>query len=275
MNQQLYSIRMHSRRAGDHLSGAENLVGLAALESTAALLVRRALQHSRGAADQLRLVIDLVDPDSLEHGCLPDLRTLQLASVAEARRCAGQLLAQVGVTTQAVAAAMQALVDGAAPGGRSMRGAMLIDCRTGERLEADRARGVRVSRIGMTGQLDAGLTAQLEALDLNNLHVREALLLAGKVAMHRDILAELCWSDDPDYTAGYVSSRHFGYLRFPQLKPSGETRGGRAFFLRPGSDLAELTTWLESAPVLFERAGTLYPPVGWREYATFMGTATG
>jgi len=274
MSEPLYSLRMHSSLSGDHLSGAENLVSLGDLDEQTVRLVQRALQHSRGSADRVSLNIELIDPAELTRGTLPALRTLEVASVAESRDCAQALLSRVGVHDRVATAAIDALAEGAGPGGQSMRGAMLVDSRSGGRLEADPARGVRVSRLGMTAELAMKLGRRLARLGLDNVHVREALVLAGKVAMHPAVLAELCWSDDPDYTAGYVSSRQFGYLRFPRLKPAGETRGGRVFFLQPGGDPAELTDWLEQRPVLFDRCGTLHRPVAWRDYAAILGART-
>jgi 6-carboxyhexanoate--CoA ligase len=270
MTQSLYSLRMHSSLAGHHLSGAENLVSAAMLNTATASLIQRALQHPRGAADQIHLTVELINSETLEQGVLPALRTLTVASVAEGRDLARTLLEQAGIAPQAVAGAMQELIQGAAPGGRSMRGAMLVDSRSGERLEADRSRGVRVSHLGIDSGLELQLGRQLETLGLNNPHVREALVLAGKVSMHPAVQAELCWSDDPGYTAGYLCSRVFGYLRIPLLKPVGDTRGGRAFFLKSGCDLAELTSWLETRPVRFERIGELHQAMNGRDYAALM-----
>jgi 6-carboxyhexanoate--CoA ligase len=270
MKQPLYSLRMHSSHEGHHLSGAESLVDAAALDAATVGLIRRALQHPRGTADRINLTVELVNRQSLALATLPALRTLTVAAVAEGRELARKLLMQSGVAPLAAKHAMQALIHGAAPGGASMRGAMLVDGLSGQRLEADRSRGVRVSHLGLDPGLEQQLGRRLEALGLNNPHVREALVLAGKVSMHPAILAELCWSDDPDYTAGYVCSRAFGYLRIPLLKPAGETRGGRAFFLRPGSDLVELTSWLETGPVLFERLGELHQAIKGGDYVALM-----
>ncbi|HKI52083.1 MAG TPA: 6-carboxyhexanoate--CoA ligase [Geothermobacteraceae bacterium] len=275
MEEHLYSIRMHASASGKHVSGAENLVRADELSELAANLVRRALQHSRGPADQIRVSIDLVEATRLANGRLPPMRTLEADSVADSRQAALLLLERAGVTREAATAAMRQLTDGAAPGGGSMRGAMLNDSQTGQRLEPDPARGIRVSRTGLAAELAEQLSAQLAPLGLDNAHVREALVLAGKVAMHPDVVAELCWSDDPDYTAGYVCSRRLGYLRFPHLKPLGETRGGRAFFIRPGCNRDALMTWLETSPLLFNRAGEFFPPVSWRDYATGMDRGAG
>jgi len=79
--------------------------------------------------------------------------------------------------------------------------------------------------------------------------VREALVLASKVAAGSGIVAELCWSDDPEYTTGYVASGH-GYIRIPHCKPLGNTVGGRIFFVNPLADLSMLENYLQHQPVL-------------------------
>ena len=75
------------------------------------------------------------------------------------------------------------------------------------------------------------MTKKLAAIGLTHFRTREALALATKVAHAPGIIAELCWSDDPDYTAGYVASPRIGYVRFPVLKLPDDPRGGRVFFV--------------------------------------------
>jgi 6-carboxyhexanoate--CoA ligase len=69
------------------------------------------------------------------------------------------------------------------------------------------------------------------------------------------VIAELCWSDDPEYTAGYVASPKGGYLRIPQLKARGDIYGGRAFFLAAGSDPLAAVNFLEQTPFLVTDVG--------------------
>jgi 6-carboxyhexanoate--CoA ligase len=141
---------------------------------------------------------------------------------------------------------------------------MLVDALDGRRLEFDAARGVRVSRMDLEERAAAVLARELQAIGLNNTHVQEALVLAAKVLHAPGVLAELCWSDDPDYTAGYVAAPCLGYVRFPLLKPRGEDRGGRAFFLAPGTDVTGLYRFLEKQAVLVDRVGRMLPDERWR-----------
>ena len=264
MNRPLYSIRMRSTRDGHHHSGSERLANVAELEQLAGSMVQRALKHSRGRAESIQLSIEQVAEEQVLRVGLPDLRTWLVDDYGQGRQAAGWLLREAGVSARAVDSAIKAMTAGASPEGRSMRGAMLIDADNGERLEPDRGRGVRVSRMDLSSQAREALNRQLQALGLDNDHVREALVLAGKVLTAPGIVAELCWSDDPDYTAGYVASIRQGYVRFPHLKPLGEERGGRAFFVSADAiDLASLIYYLETRPVLFERIGHLHQPQPW------------
>lgn len=249
---------MHSSTDGEHISGAEAICGVHELESLTGQLFRRALEHEKGAAESIRISVDLVPAESIEYAQLPPLRTHLVGDYHEGREVAQKLLETAGVCAAACRRAMSILAQGAAPDGRSMRGAMLVDSETGERLERDQARGVRVSRMDLTAPAREKLQEALLIHGLDNPHVREALVLAGKVLCAPGMVAELCWSDDPMYTAGYVAAPGVGYVRFPHLKPVGEKRGGRAFFFRKENfDLQLVTEYLEKTVVLFDRIGRI------------------
>ena len=266
MDQPLYSIRMHSTLEGAHLSGAERLVRARDLEEMGAALIRRALAHQKGCADRIRLTLEAIPPGSVRRGRLPDLATVRVEDFRQGRRIARQLLREAGVAGAAADAAMEAMTKGAAPGGVSLRGAMLIDAAEGRRLEPDPSRGVRVSRMDLSPEAEAKLRRELSARGLDNPHVREALVLAAKVLSVPGIVAELCWSDDPDYTAGYVAAPGLGYVRLTHLKPIGEERGGRAFFVRPGhGDINGIIEQLERSPLLIDEVGEIGGAAPWKE----------
>jgi 6-carboxyhexanoate--CoA ligase len=89
-------------------------------------------------------------------------------------------------------------------------------------------------------------------------------VLAGKVLNAPGIVAELCWSDDPEYLTGYIADPVHGYQRISLLKTAGDWHGGRVFFVRPGtSSVVELTDYLQHQPVLFDRLGKISPEARW------------
>lgn len=134
---------------------------------------------------------------------------------------------------------------------------MIMNMR-GERLEPDKYRGIRASRMDITEEASAELARSIKeaGLSLYYAYISEALVLATKVASVNGTIAELCWSDDPSYTAGYVASKRIGYVRIPHLKPEGDSRGGRVFFV-DSIDLDNYVHEMEKAPVLVNKFGGL------------------
>ncbi|PLX89288.1 MAG: 6-carboxyhexanoate--CoA ligase [Desulfuromonas sp.] len=266
MSGNLLNIRMHATAKGQHLSGAERLLEESPLvEKELVGMLQRALTHPRGRADCISLKVEEVVPEQVVSGRLLNLTGFRVERWQEGRDLAERLLAEAGVAAPAVAGAMAALTAGAAPDGNSMRGAMLVDACTGERMEPDRARGIRVSRMDIRSSQRAELRRRLAGSGLDRPQVVEALILASKVSAAAEVVAELCWSDDPDYLAGYVASAS-GYQRISQLKPAGEERGGRAFFIRPaGLDLAGLVDYLQNTPYLIEQLGSISDMLPWPE----------
>ena len=231
----LVSVKMRASLSGLHVSGAERIVDAGVAGETVAALAERALSHPRGRPDFINIKIE-------ETGAilrLPALKveTREVAGPAEGRALAAGLLAEAGV---ARAAEAMALFESAPP----MRGAMLVDADTLERLEPDKERGVRATR------MDSDLPPSL-AKKKN--HFAEALTLATKVANAPGIVCELCVSDDPDYVTGYVAAKGLGYRRITVMKEAGDPHGGRIFFYRgPRDNVAETIRYLEGQSVIVE-----------------------
>ncbi len=226
-------------------------------------MLQRALRHPRGQAEHINIKVEQVAPDDIQFGRLPDIYSNQVQSWQQGRELAAEMLTGYGVSRQAVELALHHLSIGAAPGGQSMRGAMLIDADSGERLESDSSRGVRASRMDLAAATRRKLRKLLAAHGLDNPHVIEALTLAAKVLAAPGMIAELCWSDDPDYVAGYVCADGC-YQRFNLLKPAGEERGGRAFFVRCHGRLPALIDWLQRQPFLINQLGRIHAPRQWQ-----------
>ena len=239
-----------------HLAGAERIVTAAAVSETTAALTLRAMSHVNGAADEVYCSVERIDPAIVCYEKLPDITTYQLDDWQEGRQVACSLLEKAGVHVEIATRAVQLLANGAGPGGAVMRGAVIMDATTGERLERDPARGVRVSRMDLAPECRSELECELASVGLDHHRVLEALVLAGKVLSAPGVVAELCWSDNPDYTTGYVADLHGGYQRITALKPVGDSLGGRVFFIDPTVvTIDELIDYLECQPVLFDGLG--------------------
>ncbi len=110
----------------------------------------------------------------------------------------------------------------------------------------------------------ARILSGLAVAGLGHPRVAEALALAGKVLQAPGIVAELCWSDDPGYLAGYVAAPGAGYQRITRLKTPGDRHGGRALFVRTEAwDRQACIDYLERQAVLFDSLGSISAPQPW------------
>jgi len=260
----LYSVRMRASCHDQHISGAERLVPVHAVAETTAALIERALSAPLGPPDKVHCNSEQIDPATVHWAKLPDVHSYQVESVQEGRLAATQLLIGAGLSADCAALAVATLAEGAGPDGVVMRGAVLMDAATGERLEHDLVRGVRVSRMDLLSTCRPDVEAILAAAGLGHHRVLEALILSGKVLQAPGIVAELCWSDAPDYVTGYVAAPRCGYQRISQLKTAGDKRGGRVFFVdQTKVTVSALVDYLERQPVLFDAAGTIAPLKKW------------
>ncbi len=246
---ELYSLRMRAaqggahEQGGRHISGAEAILPETELKGAALAMLERALGHSRGKADFLQIVVERVPTQEVQSAPLLPVYTQANSDIEQGRRLAIKALLRMGVAKEAALSGLN-MLDGLSD---SMRGAMLVCAKTGCRLDESGERGIRVSRIGSAEPV--AFADWLAKHAMHGDHLREALLLASKVAAAPDVVAELCWSDDPEYTTGYVAAKN-GYVRLPHLKALGSFVGGRIFFVRPDVDLKALRRYLEETAVL-------------------------
>ena len=240
---ELYSVRMRAaqggphEKGGHHISGAERIVKLEEVGAIAQLLADRALHHSKGTADFINITVDVIPANEITYIDCLQVEEHRANTIAEAHQLAIELLQGTHITEVAIQNAMTFLKELDS----SMRGAMLVDATTGKRIDVGN-RGVRVSHMDSFDSESLG----------ENEHMREALVLASKVQSAEGIVGELCWSDDPDYTVGYVAYNGI-YHRIPKMKELGSHIGGRVFFVRSDIDRESVIAYLEKAPVLVQR----------------------
>ncbi len=248
----LYSLKMRSSfggvhgEGGRHISGAERIVGEDLVEATIISMLHRARTHSRGAADFIQVKVEEVKENEISRCPLLAMYQRNTKTKDEGRRAARNELLRAGVSARAAEAAFTALESLA----DSMRGAIIMDAVTGTRLDEEGSRGIRCSSMDIADA--ASYESDLQIRGLAGDHPREAMVLASKVAHGPGTVAELCWSDDPDYVTGYVSSKTFGYGRITVMKDKGDPIGGRVFFVAPGTNLAAYKEYMENQVVLVE-----------------------
>ena len=235
----LYSLKMRAEKSAgkrEHVSGAEKILQEEELPEHLAALLSRALHHAKGRADFVNFKVESIAPEAVEHLPALPVSTVEVETPAEGRRVIIDALEKLGLKNGEAILAKFSETYG-------MRGAMLLDADTLERLELDAERGLRAT------YMDAERTAK-GASDCKN-HFAEAVVLATKVVHAPHIVAEICVSDDPDYVTGYVAAPSLGYRRITKLKEAGSPDGGRIFLYRgPRDGVAETIRYLEKQCVL-------------------------
>ena len=233
MSERLYGVKMRASLGGAHVSGAERIVTAKRIAPTLSALARRALAHERGVPDSINLKVE-AQPDVLRIKALP-VTTTVVADAEEGWAKVGEILSAAGFArTREICGLFRETYP--------MRGAMLLDADTLERLEPDRERGVRATNMDSEPSPPA---------DRKN-HFAEALALASKVLAAPGIVGEVCVSDDPTYVTGYVATKA-GYHRITVLKKSGDPSGGRIFLYRgPRDAVGETIRFLERQAVVVE-----------------------
>lgn len=254
----LYSIRMraskevksqNSKLTEIHISGAEGLYEASEIQRIVKEYIERALNHPKGKADKIIFTIEDIKQKPKEISALP-IATVNSRTPDEGKSIVIKLLQSLGISKKAINIAFELIKKG------SMRGAAIITVEKGNRLEPDNERGVRVSRLGINKSALKALSLRLSKLGINTDTVKEAIILASKVASCDHMIAELCVSDDPYYTTGYVASKKIGYLRIPNIKHTGSKSGGRAFFIKEEINVEGIINYLERMPVIIGRVAS-------------------
>lgn len=241
----IYSLKMraskHTGSIQEHVSGAEKILPQQELPQQMEALLSRALHHAKGKADFINLKIEAVAPENLKYIEALPVSTHEAATPAEGRHFMCQIMAELGLTPdkcQKILELFQATY--------GMRGAMLLDVDTLERLEPDQQRGIRATYMDSIAP-----KGEAKAICDGKNHFQEALVLASKVLSAPNIIGELCMSDDPDYITGYIATRDKGYIRITQLKEMGCPDGGRIFLYRgPKSQVEDCIQYLQEQRVL-------------------------
>ena len=227
-----------------HISGAEGLYGVSEIDRVIRNYFLRAVKHPRGKPDKVVITVEKIRQKPVMIPLL-SVSTARSDLPDEAQGIIYSLLFGSGISKKAIQNGVRVVRRKAV-----MRGAALILAESGIRVEPDKERGVRLSRLGIQRDVEKRLSRRLAKEGINTVTVKEALMLASKAASCKGIVAELCVSDDPDYTIGYVVSKRFGYVRIPHIKQKGSLSGGRVFFIEERADVNKIIRYLEETPVI-------------------------
>ncbi|MFN3947573.1 MAG: 6-carboxyhexanoate--CoA ligase, partial [Aquificaceae bacterium] len=179
------------------------------------------------------------------------IRSYDFKSVEESHGFAIDMLSKEGISKDMALKGLELLKRGPNPKGGNMRGAVLLDINTGERLEPDPERGIRTVRFDWKDR--EYIKRLLKERGIKKFYLErllDALALATK-NIYCGVIAELCWSDDPLYTTGYTAGKNIGYVRIKPMKEEGNPIGGRVYFVKRNS-LGETMACLEKKAMLIE-----------------------
>ena len=245
-----YSIKMRAsqwdedQQKNKHISGAERMIPQEEIHLYVTNLIDRALNHSKGKPDFINIKIEEVKEEEVLH--LPALPVTECPthSPEEGRKAIIAFLEEMGLKNgEAIMDRMTEAFD--------LRGAILLNVDTMQRLEPNQERGIRAT------YMDAAHSEKNEQDIACKNHYKEAIVLATKVANAPHILGEICISDDPDYVTGYFSSKEKGYVRIRHIKEMGSPKGGRIFLYRGREDqVQETIDFLQQQHVIVEHIHT-------------------
>lgn len=241
----MLSVRMRAQLEGKHVSGAERIVPSQELERVVKELLKRPKAY-----DELYIKVERIKEVQTLPKALP-IYSYDFKSVEDAHRFAIQRLVEEGVPKEVALLGLELLKKGPNPKGGNMRGAVLMDIYSGQRLEPDQERGIRTVRFDWKNR--KAIKEALKKRGIKKFYLErllDALALATK-NIHCGVIAELCWSDDPDYTTGYTAGKNTGYTRIKPMKEEGVPIGGRVYFVKK-EDLERVIECLERRAVLIE-----------------------
>ncbi len=249
----LFSVRMRAAKngtheqGGTHISGGEMLATCNDIEQAVMYLLEKGMTHSKGRPDFMQIQLETVH-HPLKYVEPLKLTTNEVKTLEEGQALAWSLLEKSGIQRNIIIEAVNLVSQFS-----NASGAILIDVHTGKRMDDQIEKGIRVSRMDWSnGHYERW--AECHHIPFHS-RVKEALALATKVCNHPAAIAELCWSDDPDYVTGYVASKSLGYQRITKLKQSGDERGCRIFFVDGQEDIQSYIHFLKKQPVIIQWEG--------------------
>lgn len=235
----IYSVKMRASKNINgkkvHISGAERMVEEKILGEVITYLKNRAMSHEKGKPDFINIKIEEIDENEILELNALNVSEIKVKSVME-----GFVFIKSFLESQNIKNADYIL--NLLKNTSNMRGAIILEVNSLERLEPDLESGVRVTYMDYK---------KIKNFKEYKIHFNEALVLATKVVNTPGIVGELCISDDPNYTIGYVATKKHGYIRVSKLKEIGSQNGARIFLYdKNKADLKETLEFLRNKKVL-------------------------
>lgn len=233
----LYSVKMRGSKEDEHISGAEKIVEEKEINKVVESLINRAFIHKKGKSDFINIKIEKINKKEIKYIDKIKVMNVKSANKEEAKEVMITILKKLNIDEKRAVKIVEELYKI-----KNMRGAKILDVESLKRVDADDKRGVRVTFMDEKEKID---------LSKNKNHFSEAIILASKVISYKNIIGELCISDDLDYTTGYIATKKFGYIRIENIKKLGEDFGGRIFLYEgKKEEVHEAIEYLEKQKVL-------------------------
>lgn len=261
----LYSVRMRASINDHHLSGGEDLVSRDVLCERVLALLEQGLTSSKNSeslAPSINIRIDPVPESDIVPSVLLPVYCLESGSHEDTLSFLRMTL-ESGVPRLSVPGKMLfgCFLEILGGSGQGLSGATFV-LPSGKRIIPEK-KGVRVSHFGIVPHLRQSLLKESATHPAGSgRRFIEALQIASKIMSHPVPEIEVCVSDNPEYTTGYIALKGFGYIRLPHIKPEGQAWGGRLIGLSseiPPDLQSELSVYLSRAPVLFVDRSPLFP----------------
>ena len=138
----IYSLKMRASKREEgtekHISGAEKIVSEDNLIGYSEALLNRALYHAKGKADFINIKIENINKDDILHLDSLPVTTIQVDNYQEGLEKIVAILGKMNI-------AKAREIVGKLEETYNLRGAMLLDADTLERLEPDQERGIRAT----------------------------------------------------------------------------------------------------------------------------------
>ena len=240
---------MRASRKGKHVSGQERIVKGNELERVILELHRR----PKDEWDFQTLKVEkLKEPPEILERALP-IKEYRFSCVPLTWNfVVGLLESSLGIKREITKPLFAKLLGGLSPKGGNLKGALLVDLRTGEILNPIPEKGIRTI---LFDWLDRDRIKEELLKRGYTLRTLDALALATK-NIFCGVEAEVCLSDDPSYTVGYVATQKEGYIRLSPVKEKGNPFGGRIYFLKK-ENLNKTLECLRKKAILIKELSTL------------------
>lgn len=266
LEEDFFSIRMRAFSGEKHLSGGEDLVGRSTLVERLLALTEQGLTSTRkqdGVPPSLNIRVEPVEKSSVVHKTLLPVHCLESSSHRETLSFLSDVIKTIGhreaIDSSALWRWFISLFEGSDEG---LSGASFL-FPDGERWIPE-TRGVRITHFGVLPSIRHSLLEEAKNHTVGSgRRFVDALQIASKVQGLSDALLELCASDNPEYTTGYIAIHSFGYLRLPHIKVAGNPAGGRLILFSrqlEERERARAVSFLSQTPVLFTRRSSVFSP---------------